>query len=148
MDEQQRLARRAAEADAIGDLAAAAFELRRQAPRLVTESSSLREASERNLVDIESRMVAAHTRIYTASDDDDLIGWARGLVFTGMAVIGIARSQPFDPAAYEVTRSSFERTFRELRQRQRVLAGLAELPGDPTNETASDYEGEGDPLVV
>lgn len=48
---------------------------------------------------------------------------------------------------YEPTRSSFERTFRALRQRARVLADLPSLEGEPTNETSEDLEGGIDPAA-
>jgi hypothetical protein len=81
-------------------------------------------------------MLAAHTAIYTASDDETLVKLSVGVVALGRDLARVASAIPFDPAAYETLRSMFERTFRALRQRARALSDLPAVTGAPTNETS------------
>jgi hypothetical protein len=139
--------RRAAEVAAVGQLAAAVAELRWEASRIagVDDDDKLDEA--RKVAPIEGRMLAAHTAIYTASDDETLVKLSVGVVALGRDLARVASAIPFDPAAYETLRSRFERTFRALRQRARALSDLPAVTSEPTNETSDDYEGQGDPAA-
>lgn len=145
---EQRDARRYAEAIAVGELASAVYELRWEAPQIATVEGAEKYDGPRRLAPLLARMVAAQTRIYAVSDDEHLIGLARGVVTVAGDLLGSAGREPFDPGEYETLRSILERTFRALRQHHRSLSVLPEIVGDPTNETSDDYEGEGDPVVV
>jgi len=92
-------------------------------------------------------MVAAHTAIYAASDDERVIQTSRGLVHVGLDLIDAGAASPFDPASYEMLRSVLERTFRNLRQAARQTAGLALLEGEPLTETSDDSETDADPVL-
>jgi hypothetical protein len=100
----------------------------------VDDDDKLDEA--RKAAPIEGRMLAAHTAIYTASDDETLVKLSVGVVALGRDLARVASAIPFDPAAYETLRSMFERTFRALRQRARALSDLPAVTGAPTNETS------------
>jgi hypothetical protein len=145
-DREASDARRATEAIAVGELAAAVVELRLTASGVVDDDH--RQDAVRRMAPLLGRMVSAQTRIYAVSDDEHLIGLARGVALTGMDLVTTARTQPFDPARYEGLRSILERTFRALRQHHRTLTQLPGLENDPTNETSDDYEGEGDPVIL
>jgi hypothetical protein len=139
--------RRAAEVAAVGQLAAAVAELRWEASRIAMVDDGDKYEEARKVAPIEGRMLAAHTAIYTASDDETLVLTSVGVVQLGRDLARAASAIPFDPAEYETLRSMFERTFRDLRQRARSLGDLPALEGEPTNETSDDYEGEGDPAA-
>jgi hypothetical protein len=139
--------RRAAELAAVGELAAAVAELRWEASRVATLDDDAKYEEGRKVAPIEGRMLAAHTAIYAASDDETLVKTSVAVVGLGRELAGIASRVPFDPAAYETVRSMFERTFRDLRQRARTLADLPPVAGEPTNETSDDLEGQGDPTA-
>jgi hypothetical protein len=139
--------RRTAEVAAVGQLAAAVAELRWEASRIAMVDDTVKYEEARKVAPIEGRMLSAHTSIYTASDDDTLVTTSVGVVQLGRELARVASAVPFDPAAYETLRSMFERTFRDLRQRARALGDLPAITGEPTNETSSDYEGQGDPAA-
>lgn len=144
---EQASARRDAESLAVGQLAAAVEEMRWEAARLATMEDAERYTEARKLAPLRGRMLAAHTVIYSTSDDETLIKTSLAVVRLGFDLADVAQSPPFDPAKYETLRSMFERTFRNLRQRARSLAELPALEGEPTNETTDDLEGEGDPAA-